>query len=68
MNTIEERPNIRIEIHNNLVDESMDVDENSEENAFEEGEISDNNEEKIVSTNNQFSRRVSNILQFYTII
>lgn len=59
--TTEERPNIRIEIHNNLVEE-MEVDV---ENSAEEGEISDakeDDDEIHPNTNNQISRRVSNIV------
>lgn len=58
METTEERPNIRIEIHNNLVD-SMDIDELND--TMEDGEISDANEDiKIVSQKNyQISKRVS---------
>lgn len=61
MGTTEERPNIRIEIHNNLVEE-MEVDD---ENGIEEGEISDAKEddEQIEPIkDNQLSRRVSKLL------
>lgn len=61
----EERPNIRIEIQNNLI-ESMDVDEGPKENDGEEGEIRDDNEvdendAEIMSK--QYSHRVCSVLK-----
>lgn len=63
----EERPNIRIEIQNNLL-ESMDVDQDPKDIIGEEGEIMDDNEveendAKITSKEN--SRRVCSILKKY---
>lgn len=42
------RPNIRIEIHNNLAEESMEVDEAAKASENEDGEISDNEADDVM--------------------
>lgn len=72
MDTINDRPNIRIEIQNNLV-EPMEIDDQEKlvDSDFEDGEISEKNElpeennvvssKQILNNNN----RVCNKVKFY---